>query len=315
MKPSIVVCGSLNMDFVVRVPRLPAPGETISGSAFEMLPGGKGANQACAAGKLSGGKFHVRMLGRTGYDIFADHLKASLAAAGVDVTGVHGTQAVATGIAMIWVEQGSGQNSIALAPGANAAVQASEAEGSRPAFRNASYALFQLETPLPAIAALMRIACEEGAVTILDPAPAVTALPAEILMATRILTPNESEACILLGRPPERFGLDEAPQIAQALLDRLTQPQAAVLLKLGDRGSYYAAKSGARHSMDAVRVEKVIDTTAAGDVFNAGFAVALTEGLPVPAALLFATRAAAISVTRPGAQSSVPTRQEVLSAL
>lgn len=309
MKPAITICGSLNMDFVVRVARMPAGGETISGQQFQMLPGGKGANQACAAGKLSAGRFHVRMVGRTGYDVFADHLKASLAAAGVDVSGVRGCQTEATGTAMIWVDDASGQNSIVIAPGANAELRASEAEGSRAAFRGARYALFQLENPLDTIAAMMRVAADEGAVTVLDPAPAPGSggLPAEVLRGTGVLTPNETEACLLLGIAPRRLSADEAPEIADALLG--LGPR-AVVLKLGDVGAYY--KTGEESGLTpAFSVDRVIDTTAAGDVFNAALAVALAEGCGWAEAVRFACAAAAISVTRVGAQTSVPTRAEV----
>src|ERR1022692_2324053 len=142
MIPALVVVGSLNMDFVVSVDRLPVPGETVLGRDFQMIPGGKGANQACAAGKLGAGAVAVRLIGRVGYDVFADHLKASLAAAGVDVSA-----AQATGVALIWVDR-QGQNSIVVASGANYALAAADVEAMRKVFRGASLALFQLETPL-----------------------------------------------------------------------------------------------------------------------------------------------------------------------
>ncbi len=137
---AIVVVGSLNMDFVVAVDRLPMPGETVLGRDFQMIPGGKGANQACAAAKLAGNKTQVRMVGRVGYDVFADHLKASLSAAGVDVSAVHATKSHATGVALIGVESG-GQNSIIVASGANHALSVSETEAMRPVFRGARFRL------------------------------------------------------------------------------------------------------------------------------------------------------------------------------
>src|SRR5215470_8976697 len=130
MSSTIVVLGSLNMDFVVRVQHLPAPGETVLGREFQMIPGGKGANQACASGRLAGRDLAVRIAGRVGYDVFADHLKASLAAAGVDVAYVHATRSQPTGVALIWVDR-NGQNSIVVASGANHAISASEIEGLR----------------------------------------------------------------------------------------------------------------------------------------------------------------------------------------
>src|ERR1700686_3937143 len=152
MKPAIVVVGSLNMDFVVSVEQLPAPGETGLGGNFRMFPGGKGANQACAAAKLGGNSAAVRMVGRVGYDVFADHLKASLAAAGVDVTPVHATKAQDTGGALIWVDR-AGQNSIVVASGANGELASADVEAMRSVFQGASLALFQLETPLDTVAA------------------------------------------------------------------------------------------------------------------------------------------------------------------
>ncbi len=308
MTPSIVVVGSLNMDFVVTVDRLPAPGETVLGRDFQMVPGGKGANQASAAGKLGAGSVTARMVGRVGYDIFADHLKASLAAAGVDVSAVHATRSQPTGIAQIWVDR-EGQNSIVVAAGANLALRKSETEAMRPVFRGAKYVLFQLETPLSTVAAALRLAREEGARTILDPAPAQP-LSAELLADVDILTPNETEALILLGRPAERVSLDEAPELGRQLLARGPRQ---VILKLGDLGCFFCDRDRARH-IPGFRVE-ARDATAAGDTFNGALAVALAEGQPVEEALRFANAAAAISVTRLGAQASIPTRSEVTALL
>src|SRR5947209_6396315 len=228
MKPTLVVVGSLNMDFVVSVDHLPAPGETVLGRDFQMVPGGKGANQACAAGKLGGNAVEVRMIGRVGYDVFADHLKASLAAAGVDVSAVHAAKAQPTGVALIWVD-GRGQNSIVVASGANMELHAADVEAMRKVFRGASLALFQLETPLDTVTAALKLAREEGLATMLDPAPARPLSP-ELLSLVDILTPNESEALMLLGRPPARVSPSDAAPLAEALL-RLGP--GAVILKLG----------------------------------------------------------------------------------
>ncbi|MDX2152478.1 MAG: ribokinase [Bryobacteraceae bacterium] len=304
MKPAIAILGSLNMDFVVSVARLPAPGETVLGSGFQMIPGGKGANQACAAGKLASGVLAVRMAGRVGYDVFGDHLKASLAAAGVDVSFVHATRSEPTGVALISVEAG-GQNSIVVAGGANHAVTAGEIESLREFYRGAVAALFQLETPLDAVAAALRIAREEGATTILDPAPAQP-LPATLLAHVDVLTPNESEAAILLGRAPSRLTAEEAPAVARCL--QALGPR-RIVLKLGDQGCYYQEDGNGFHV--APYAVSCVDSTAAGDTFNGALAVALADQQPVPDALRFACAAAAISVTRRGAQASIPTRAEV----
>jgi len=303
-RPAIVVVGSLNMDFVVAVQRLPAPGETTLGRDFQMLPGGKGANQACAAGKLAGTGVSVKMIGRVGYDVFGDHLKASLAAAGVDVSGVHATRSQSTGVALIWVER-SGQNSIVVASGANHALEASEVEAMRATFRGAKLALFQLESPLDTVERAMKLAHDEGARTILDPAPA-QALRPDVLAAVDILTPNEAEASMLLGDEPRRISAREAPEVARRL--RQLGPH-AVIMKLGDQGCVYVDESREIYS-PGFRVESR-DTTAAGDIFNGALAAALVDGDAMDAALRFANASAAISVTRVGAQASVPSRAEV----
>jgi ribokinase len=304
MSRSIVVVGSLNMDFVVTVSHLPAPGETVLGRDFQMIPGGKGANQACAAGKLGGPAVGAKMIGRVGYDLFADHLRASLSAAGVDVAAVHSSRTNPTGVALIWVDR-TGQNSIVVASGANGDLAAADVEAMRRVFRGATAVLFQLETPLTTVAAAMQVAREEGLLTILDPAPAQP-LPPSTLADVDILTPNESEALMLLGRPARRILIEEAPGLAREL--RALGPR-AVVLKLGDLGCYYDGDSVPLH-VPAFQVE-VRDATAAGDTFNAALAVALAEGRTMPDALRFANAAAAISVTRLGAQASVPSRAEV----
>ena len=308
MKSALVVVGSLNMDFVVSVDHLPAPGETVLGRDFQMIPGGKGANQACAAGKLGTGSVAVRMIGRVGYDIFADPLKASLSAAGVDVSAVHAARSQPTGVALIWVDR-QGQNSIVVASGANHELAAADAEAMRQIFRGASLALFQLETPLDTVSAALALARAEGLRTILDPAPAQP-LPAALLQHVDILTPNEGEALMLLGRPAARVSAAEGPELAGAL--RRLGPK-TIILKLGDQGCFHYDDAGYQH-LPAFQVE-VRDSTAAGDTFNAALAVALAESQPIDRALRFANAAAAISVTRLGAQASAPTRAEVDSFL
>ncbi|HYO81914.1 MAG TPA: ribokinase [Bryobacteraceae bacterium] len=305
MKPAIAVLGSLNMDFVVQVEHLPAPGQTVLGREFRMVPGGKGANQACAAGKLAAGGTAVRMAGRTGYDIFADQLKASLAAAGVDVSAVSGTRGQSTGVALIEVEH-SGENSIVVASGANFALDAGDVPGLRNTFRGTAFALFQLETPLAAVRAAMQLARDEGAQSILDPAPAQP-LPNDFLSLASILTPNETEALTLLGETASgHIASSEAAAAARRLMERGPR---AVIIKLGAAGCTYV--DGATQIASPGFSVDAVDTTAAGDTFNAALAVALAEEQPIARALRFANAAAALSVTRPGAQSSIPSRHEV----
>jgi ribokinase len=222
----------------------------------------------------------------------------------VDVAAVHAAKSAATGVALIAVDR-AGQNSIVVASGANAELAAIDAQAMRPVFRSARIALFQLETPLDTVAGALAVARDEGLTTILDPAPA-QALPAELLERVDILTPNETEALRLLGRAPSRVTPTEAVELAEAL--RRLGPK-TVLLKLGDQGCF--ADTGlTRGHFPGFSVE-VKDTTAAGDTFNAALAVALTEGAAIEHALRFANAAAAISVTRHGAQTSAPLRREV----
>jgi len=217
---------------------------------------------------------------------------------------VHASRANPTGVALIWVDR-AGQNSIVVAPGANGDLDAADVEAMRRVFQGSKVALFQLETPLRTVAAAMKLARHEGLTTILDPAPAQP-LPRDLLAQVEILTPNESEALMLLGQNPRRVSLEEAPAIARQVR-ALGVP--VVILKLGDQGCYYACSDAEKH-IPGFRVA-VRDATAAGDTFNGAFAVAVAEQERVPEALRFANAAAAISVTRLGAQASIPTRAEV----
>ena len=300
MPDSIVVIGSLNMDFVVAVERLPMPGETIFGHGFRTIPGGKGANQAYAAARLAGHGSVVRMLGRVGADGFGRALKANLRDVGVDVSGVLDTVADATGVALIHVDA-AGQNSITVAPGANALLAPSDIgplEGAR-------CVLLQLEVPLETVAEGLRKARQHAAIGILDPAPA-RELPNEILALVDIATPNENEACMLAGVTPSRLDPTEAAAIGRRILER---GAGSVIVKLGDRGCVYC---GAERTIAVPPIPvRAVDSTAAGDTFNAALAVALVEGLSIEDALRFANAAAALSVTRGGAQTSAPARAEV----
>ena len=299
MKP-ILVIGSLNMDFVVQTDKLPLPGETIKGRDLRMIPGGKGANQAVAAARLGG---RTRMVGRVGQDGFGATLKDELSSAGVDASQVRPTDGVATGVALILVES-QGQNQITIAAGANDRLEAADLD---PAFQDFSqgFLLLQLESPLRTVEAGARLARRREVTTILDPAPAA-ALPPALLRNLDFLTPNETEALLLLGHPPGQIRLEEAPALGRRLLEL---GPGTVVLKLGDKGAWVVNRDLSRH-FPAYSVTAA-DATAAGDTFNGALAVSLAEGAALPQAIGFANAAAALSVTLPGAQASIPSRSQV----
>lgn len=300
MSAPIFVVGSLNMDFVAQVNRLPLRGETVPGSGFRTIPGGKGANQACAAGRLGG---RVRMVGRVGDDVFGAQLRGSLQASGVDVSAVHVTDATPSGAALILVDAG-GENQIVVASGANGCVTPSDVEAAL-GDATSGYLLLQLETPLETVAAAAAIGRRRGLTVILDPAPART-LPAALIECVDILTPNESEALVLLGRAEATVSLEQAPDVGRAVRGLGAR---TAILKLGEAGAFLSSASALGH-FAAPRVDAV-DATAAGDTFNGALAVALAEGRSIDDAIAFANAAAALSVTRFGAQPSIPTRAEV----
>ena len=299
---SVVVVGSLNLDFVVQVALLPQPGETLPGSGFVTLPGGKGANQACAVGRLA--KPHTAaMIGCVGVDVYGQQLMESLRAAGVNESYVRATRESATGIALIVVEA-SGQNQIVVVPGANNCLRPAEVAEALSAL-GGSLLLLQLETPLETVTAAARQARSLEMTVILDPAPA-RPLPADLLERVNILTPNESEALALIGASGNHILLTEAANVARRLLAMGPQQ---VILKLGDQGAFFADAERSCHF--PARSVAAKDTTAAGDCFNGALATALAEGMTVDEAIGFANIAASISITRLGAQASLPGRSEV----
>ena len=305
---AIVVIGSLNMDFVLNVDRLPLAGETILGRNFRVIPGGKGANQAYAAAKLAGSGTKVRMLGRIGADSFGKALKANLADIGVDVGSVLETYSEASGVACIHVDD-AGQNSITVAPGANGVLSSGDIDSERWAIEGARCVLLQLEVPMEAVVEGLRSARRVGATSILDPAP-VQVLSKEILELVDIATPNEGEACVLAGMPPSRVKATDALALGQRIRELGVR---AVVVKLGDQGSAYCGPEGT--FLTPPFPVQAVDSTAAGDTFNAALAASLAEGARIEDALRFANAAAAISVTRAGAQTSAPSRAEVESLL
>ena len=301
MPKRLLVVGSINLDLVASSRRIPLPGETVSGSAFNTFPGGKGANQAVAAGRLGA---PVSMIGRLGNDAFGTQLRASLEAAGVDTKAVE-IVATSSGIALITTAE-DGQNAIVVVPGANGELSPRELEKHLALIREAGIILAQLEIPLETIELLATIARRENIPLMLDPAPA-RALPASLLASVDWLTPNETETLTLLQRGATELRSEDVEEASRQLLK---QGCCNVLLKLGDRGCYVALGSGERTLVPAYRV-KAVDTTAAGDAFNGAFATALLSGRDPVSCVKYAAAVAAISVTRHGAQPSMPSPGEV----
>ncbi len=299
MPHKIVVIGSLNMDLVGCAARIPVVGETITGHTYFSEPGGKGANQAYAAAKLGG---RVSMLGRVGNDDFGRAMRANLQHAGCDVEGLLSVEG-ASGIALIFVAD-DGHNSIIIVPGANDRFSPEDVDAGARYLEGAAWVLLQLENPLPTVLAAAKAGRRAGARVILDPAPA-RAVPDEIFALADIITPNETEAAILAGLAPGALNPEQALEIARKLQERQAR---TVIVKLGEQGCLLVNQKS--QLIPAPKV-KAVDTTAAGDEFNAGLAVGLSEGLDLAAACQFANAAAALSVTKLGAQASAPTRAEL----
>jgi len=298
-KPIIVV-GSLNMDLVMRTPRVPVGGETLNGHEFCTLPGGKGANQAVACARL-GGK--VGMIGQVGTDGFGNTLRDGLSADGIDVSGVKQTASVGTGVAMILVED-IGQNRIVLASGANGILSPADIDAQSAAIKNAAMLVVQLEVPMPVVLHAMEIAHTAGVPVLLNPAPAVV-LPESIWSQVDILVPNESEASLLAGISVH----DAASAFAAARIFR-QRGVGCVLVTLGEQGVAVLDDTGERHI--PAQVVKAVDTTAAGDTFIGGLAAGLIEGMSLNEAVSLGQKASALCVTRHGAQPSIPYRRELV---
>jgi ribokinase len=294
----ILIIGSLNADLVVRVPRFPVPGETISGGDLKIIPGGKGANQAVAAAKLGA---TTAMLGRVGQDQFGKILLNNLERFQVDTSRVQ-TSHSATGTAVIIVDE-IGQNSIVLSPGANGEVTKVDVNEFSVGRIGARFVLLQLEIPLDVVTFAAESARENNVLVILNPAPA-RALPAELLKSVDYIVPNESELSLLTGL--EVFDLDSAEVAARELLQQGTFK---VIVTLGDKGALYVSRDGSFH-IPAFSVN-VLDTTAAGDAFIAGMAVSLAQGKIMRESIRFACACGALAATKFGAQSSLPTIDEV----
>lgn len=297
MSCPIVIFGSINMDLVARVPKLPSPGETLAGYSFSTVPGGKGANQAVGVSKLGGSS---QMIGRIGNDVFGQELLASLNRAGVQTEGILLDRTISSGVALIAVDDRS-ENHIIVIPGANGMVNQSDLDRLALALTDSSILLLQLEIPLEIVQAAASIAKAIGATVILDPAPAPVNFPDDLYSTIDVLTPNATETEQLVGFAIQT--LADAERAAALLQQKGTK---TVVIKLGAQGAYCATEHD-RCFVPAFSVQ-AIDTVAAGDAFNAGLAVALAEGHPIQEALRWGSASGALSTTKAGAQSSLTDR-------
>lgn len=297
MDAKIVVVGSLNMDLVIRSPRIPVPGETIIGGDFRTVPGGKGANQAVAAGRLGA---QVSMVGRVGQDDFAASLLDNLAEAGVDHANVIQDPAAATGVALITVDD-AGENTIVVASGANMRLSPIDVNAAEPVIAAAKVLLLQLESPLETVIRAAEVAHAHEVTVVLNPAPAPSEpLPVHLLSLVDVLIPNETETSLLTGLPVEDLNQAEvaATKLRKGGVD-------TVVLTLGAKGALLV--QDITELVPPFRVTPV-DTTAAGDAFVGGFGTALSQGKSLLEAIRWGNGAGALATTKLGAQPSLPMR-------
>jgi len=329
MGVKVTVVGSINIDLVTQVTSFPRPGETILGGDLQTIAGGKGANQAVAAarlgaevtmvGRVGDDVFASQLktnlaaegIGRVGDDVFASQLKTNLAAEGIDVTHVSASSDTASGVALILVDK-EGQNNIVVASGANARVTPEDVDQAVEAIATAEVLLLQLEIPLESVCRAAEIAQKHGVKVILNPAPA-RPLPVDLLSLIDILIPNESEASLLMS------ALDGSPTMSpKELLPSAAKLRSfgveAVILTAGEQGAFLVEAGGTRR-FPAFSVKQVVDTTAAGDAFVAGLATAIAEGKQLAEAVLWGNAAGMLTVTRAGAQPSLPSRTEIAALL
>jgi ribokinase len=296
----LAVVGSINMDLVTRVSRLPRPGETLAGRDLRQIPGGKGANQAVAAARLGA---QTTLLGRVGNDGFGPQLLSALRAAGVTTDFVQTLDSCSSGVALISVDD-SGQNCITIISGANGRLLPADVEQDQDAVAKAQVLLLQLEIPLESVAAALSIARRNQVLTVLDPAPVPPGPLPDALFHVDVISPNQTEAESLTGIPV--VDLDTAERAARQLLDRGAK---SAVIKLGEQGALWCDRSGCGH-VPAARVA-VVDTTAAGDAFTAALGVALAESQTLPVAVRFGCAAGTLATMTLGAQCSMPPRAAV----
>lgn len=301
---SILVFGSINLDLVSRTAQLPCPGETVIGKGFEMVPGGKGANQAVAIARLD--QF-VQMVGRVGGDAFGQMLLRELEASGVGCENVWVDATTSSGVAAIAVDD-QGENHIIVTPGANGRMDQTDVARLKPLLSEAKVLLLQLETPLPTVLLAAQAAHQAGVTVILDPAPAPPNLPTALYEAIDILTPNQTEAGQMVG-----FAVDTVESATRASEVLRRRGARTTIVKLGQQGALCSSPEETFHL--PAFVVQAIDTVAAGDAFNGGLAAGLATGLSLRQAVTQASAVAALSVSQRGAQPSMPTRSQVAAFL
>lgn len=298
----IVVIGSSNTDMVIKSDRLPKPGETILGGNFLMNHGGKGANQAVAAARLGG---NVSFVCKIGNDIFGNETIEMFRKEKIDTSYVGITSQEPSGVALINVDK-KGENCIVVASGANGTLSVEDIQNAEPAIKQASIVIMQLETPMDSVIYAAQMAKNNGITVVLNPAPAPNApLPDELLAHVDILIPNVTEAEIITG-----MSITDEESVKEAIHRISAKGIKTVIVTMGSKGALAYENNEFIH-VPAFKVEAV-DTTAAGDTFCGGLCVALSEGKKLKEAVLFASKASSISVTRMGAQVSIPLREEIL---
>ncbi len=303
-QPKICIVGSSNIDMNSYVPRFPRVGETLHGHRFTTGYGGKGANQAVTAARLGGA---VTFVAKVGSDLFGRDMLENFRAEGIDAGYVTVTDAASSGVAVITIDE-AGANTIVVTAGANGLLTPAEVEGARAAIERAEVLVCQMEVPLEANLAALRIARAAGVLTVFNPAPAVADLPEEVYRLSDVFGPNETETAILTGA-----GGEDAPAVTEAARLLVGRGAGQVVVTLGERGSLLVTADEA-HPV-AVEAVKAVDTTGAGDAFVGTLAYCLAAGLPILEGMSRANRVAAVSVQRPGAQSSFPRAEELPAGL
>ena len=301
MSPRVTVVGSLNMDLVIRSPHIPVPGETILGSDFQTIPGGKGANQAVAAARLGA---NASMIGRLGNDSFADVLLDNLAASGVEARYVSRDDQSPTGVALIVVDD-QGENSIVVASGANMRVEEADVNAAKSLIASSDVIVLQLEIPVASVLRAAQIAKQHSVKVVLNPAPA-RELPDELFDLVDVLVPNETETALL-----SELEINSPAELNQAARMMLNRGVGAVAITLGDRGALLTNSEHDGLDFPAFEIDP-LDTTAAGDAFVAGLGVHLASGNPLADCIQWGNAAGALAAMRFGAQTSAPSREEVI---